>query len=509
MSGRGENVMKMLIGGQKADAADCKTIDVTNPATGEFIDTVPLATLEDIDRAVANARKGQKEWASIPITGREKIFDRFQELLEKHRRELIVLSAKEMGKSAFVANFEIEGVMPMFSSYLEQSKRLEGRMLVPGTELGHDGKTQTDMITVVHEPLGVIAAIVPFNAPMLLTAYKAAPILCAGNAAIIKPPSDNPLAAIKLCELLLEAGVPGNALQVVTGRGSTVGDYLVRHPDIDGITMTGSTEAGVKIAKQAAGRLVHLGLELGGNDAFIVLEDADLEEAANQAAQTRITNAGQVCIAPKRFLVHKSIKQAFTDRVLQIVKTFELGYDPEIEAQIDKFLGVVDCADVKVYVPPIINEQAAKEIEAQVGHTIGQGAKLLAGGKRKNCFYEPTVLACTKEMDIAKDLEVFGPVIPIIGFDTLDEAVEIANSSKYGLSGCVFTKDWKKGHYVARACQTGTMVVNGTTMYRNMMQPFGGYKYSGYGREGLVTLEEMTQTKNIVMKGFYDFHTER
>lgn len=497
--------MKMLIGGQKVDAADKKTIDVINPATGEFIDTVPLATKEDVQRAVENAKKGQKEWAAIPIVEREKIFNRFNELLEEHRKELIVLSAKEMGKSAFVANFEIEGVIPMFRSYLEQSKRLEGRMLVPGTELGHDGKTQTDMITVVHEPIGVIAAIVPFNAPMLLTAYKAAPILCAGNAAIVKPPSDNPLAAIRLCELLIEAGVPGNALQVLTGNGAVVGDYLLTNPGIDGVTMTGSTEVGLGIAKQMADRLSYLGLELGGNDAFIVLDDADLEEAANQAAQTRITNAGQVCIAPKRFLVHNSMKQAFTDRVLDIVKTFELGYDDKIEEQIEKFLGVVDCADVKVLVPPIINERAAKEIEAQVNHTIAQGAKLLIGGRRRDCFYEPTVLACTKDMDIARDLEIFGPVIPIIGFDTLDEAVEIANSSKYGLSGCVFTKDWKKGHYVARACQTGTMVVNGTTMYRNMMQPFGGYKYSGYGREGLITLEEMTQTKNIVMKGFYDY----
>lgn len=497
--------MKMLIGGRKVDAGDQKTIDVINPATGEFIDTVPMAAKEDVYLAVENAKKGQREWASIPIVEREKIFDRFQELLEKHRKELIVLSAKEMGKSAFVANFEIEGVMPMFRSYLEESKRLEGRMLVPGTELGHDGKTQTDMITVVHEPIGVIAAIVPFNAPMLLTAYKVAPILCAGNAAIVKPPSDNPLAAIRLCELLLEAGVPGNALQVVTGSGKIVGEYLLNHPGIDGVTMTGSTEVGLDIAKQMSERLAYLGLELGGNDAFIVLDDADVDEAANQAAQTRITNAGQVCIAPKRFIVHNSLKEVFTQKVLEIVKTFELGYDEHIEEQIEQFLGVVDCADVKVLVPPIINERAAKEIEDQVNHTISQGAVLLAGGKRKHAFYEPTVLACTKDMDIAKDLEIFGPVIPIIGFDTLDEAIEIANNSKYGLSGCVFTRDWKKGHYVARACQTGTMVVNGTTMYRNMMQPFGGYKYSGYGREGLITLEEMTQTKNIVMKGFYDF----
>lgn len=497
--------MKMLIGGKKVNSSDGKTLDVTNPATGEFIDTIPMATKTDIDRAVQNSKKGLQEWAAIPIVEREKIFDKFQLLVDEHRKELIVLSAKEMGKSAFVANFEIEGVMPMFHSYLEQSKRLEGRMLVSGTELGHDGKTQTDMITVVHEPIGTIVGIVPFNAPMLLTAYKAAPILCAGNAAIIKPPSNNPLAAIRMCELLLEAGVPGNALQVVTGSGSIVGDYLVGNQEVNGVTMTGSTEVGLSIARQVSGRLGYLGLELGGNDAFIVLDDADVEEAALQAASTRITNAGQVCIAPKRFIVHNSLKAAFTKKVVEIAKASELGFDPDIEEQIEQFLGVVDCVDVKVLVPPLIDEGAARKVEAQVNHTIEQGAKLLAGGCRNNCFYEPTVLACTKDMDIAKDMEIFGPVLPIIGFDTLDEAIEIANSSKYGLSGCVFTNDWKKGHYVARNCETGSMVVNGTTMYRNMMQPFGGYKYSGYGREGLVTLEEMTQTKNIVMKGFYSF----
>lgn len=497
--------MKMLIGGKQVDASDGKTIDVINPATGEFIDTVPMATEQDIQLAVENSKKGLKEWAGIPIVERSKIFDRFGQLVEKYRRELIVLSAKEMGKSAFVANFEIEGVLPMFRSYVEQSKRLNGTILVPGTELGHDGKTQSDMITIVHEPVGTIVGIVPFNAPMLLTAYKAAPILCAGNAAIIKPPSDNPLAAIRMCELLLEAGVPGNALQVITGSGSVVGKYLVGNPLVNGVAMTGSTEVGLGIAEQVADRLGYLGLELGGNDAFIVLDDADVEAAATEAANTRITNAGQVCIAPKRFIVHNSVKDAFTRKVLEIAEASKVGFDPNIEDQIDQFLGVVDCSDVEVLVPPLINEKAAKEVEEQVNKTIAQGAKLLCGGKRDGCFYEPTVLDCTKDMDVAKDMEIFGPVIPIIGFDELDEAIEITNSSKYGLSGCVYTMDWQKGHYVARKCQTGEMVVNGTTMYRNMMQPFGGYKYSGYGREGLVTLEEMTQTKNIVLKGFYAF----
>jgi succinate-semialdehyde dehydrogenase/glutarate-semialdehyde dehydrogenase len=497
--------MQMLIGGKKVNASDGKTINVINPATGKFIDDVPLATEQDVAQAVKNSKIGQKEWAVIPILERAKIFDRFNKLLEENRRELVGLNAREFGKGAFVANFEIEGVIPMFRSYVEQSKRLEDRILVGGTELGHDGKTQSDMITVVHEPLGTIAAIVPFNAPMLLTAYKVAPILCAGNACILKPPTDNPLSVIRMCELLLEAGVPGNTLQVITGNGEIVGKYLLTNPGVDGVTMTGSTEVGIGIAKTMAERLAHVGLELGGNDAFIVCEDADVDTAAFQAASTRITNARQVCIAPKRFIVHTSIKKRFTEKVLEYVASQEVGYDDHIEEQLDQFLGVVDCADVKVLIPCLINEKAAKKVEAQVNKTIEQGAKLLAGGKRNGTFYDPTVLECTKDMDIAKDMEIFGPVIPIIGFDTLEEAIEIANNSKYGLSGCVFTNDWKKGHYVASKCETGQMIINGTTMYRNMMQPFGGYKYSGIGNEGLITLEGLTRTKNIVMKGFHEY----
>ncbi len=495
--------MKMLIGGKKVDSGDKKTIDVINPATGKFLDTIPMATEKDIDNAVKYSKIGQKEWAAIPIMEREKIFDRFLRILQDNKRELIALCARESGKSAFVSNFEIEQMPPLFRGYIEQSKRLDGRILVPGTELGHDGKTQNDMIMVVHEPLGTVAAIVPFNAPMLLLAYKVAPILAAGNACIVKPPTDNPLAAIRVCEMLHEAGVPGNTLQVVTGSGSKVGNWLVSHPGINGVSMTGSTEVGLEIAQTMAKRLAHCGLELGGNDAYIVLDDANVEEAATIATQTRMTNAGQVCIAPKRFLVANSIKKAFTDKVLELVKNVEVGYDDDVEEQIDQFLGIVDCADVNVKMCCIINEKAAINIGNQVNHTISQGAKLLYGGKRDKTFYYPTVLEATKDMDIAKDLEVFGPVMPIIGFDTTEEAIEIANASKYGLSGCVMTNDWQMGMYVAQKCETGGMIVNGTTMYRNVMQPFGGYKMSGMGREGLITLEELTQTKDIVLKGFY------
>jgi succinate-semialdehyde dehydrogenase/glutarate-semialdehyde dehydrogenase len=250
-------------------------------------------------------------------------------------------------------------------------------------------------------------------------------------------------------------------------------------------------------------------LELGGNDAFIVMDDADIDKAAYEAASSRTASAGQVCIAPKRFIVHNAVKEEFTRKVLEHVKAVKMGYRDDVEEQIEKLLNPdagESSAPVNVgaLIGCLINEDAAKKVESQVNHTVGQGAKLLCGGERDGAFYSPTVLAdVSKDMDIACDMEIFGPVIPIIGFDTIEEAIEISNQSKYGLSGCVFTNDWKKGMHVARRAESGVMVINGNTKYRNAMQPFGGYKMSGQGNEGFVTLEEMTQVKTIVMKGFY------
>ena len=497
--------MKMLIGGKKVDASDGGTIDIINPATGAFLDTVPMATKEDVDEAVKRSKNGLKEWGAKPLLEREEIINRFLTIFEGKRREILTILAREQGKAAFVAQFEYNQTVPIFRGYIESAKRMEGRLLVPGTELGHDAQTEGDMIMVVHEPIGTMACIVPFNAPMLLFAYKVAPALAAGNAVIAKLPSDNPLATMMMAELMIEAGVPGDALQVLTGSGSKVGAWLVEHPEVDGVAMTGSTEVGVEIAEKAAKRLAHVSLELGGNDPFIVLEDADLEKAAAEAVFTRTATAGQVCIAPKRFLVQNSVKDEFTKHILKYIGSVKMGFDENVEAAVDALLGAkTSTEDPDVLMGCLINETAAKKVEQQVNHTVDQGAKILFGGSRSGTYFEPTVLGdVTEEMDVAKDLEIFGPVIPIIGFETVEDGIRIANASVYGLSGCVFTSDWKKGMRVAKTIQSGGFVINGSTMYRNAMQPFGGYKMSGQGQEGFITLEEMTNTKTIVMKGFY------
>jgi succinate-semialdehyde dehydrogenase/glutarate-semialdehyde dehydrogenase len=497
--------MKMLIGGKRVDSLDGKTIDVINPATGEFLDTVPIATEKDVEEAVRLSKDGQKEWSSMPLLKREEIIERFLILLEENKKPLMALLARECGKSPVVCVFELNQARTLFPGYIETAKRYDGKMLIPGTELGHDGHTERDLILVVYEPIGTVAAIVPFNAPLLLFSYKVAPALAAGNSVVVKPPTDNPLTVIKMAELMLEAGIPGNTLQVVTGKGSQVGNWLVSNPGVDAVTFTGSTEVGVNIAETLAKRLSPCCLELGGNDPFIVLDDTDIDFAAGQACGARTGNAGQVCIAPKRFLVQNSIKEEFTKKLINLVKKVEMGFNPDVEGEIERCMNMTDVTTAKVLMGSLINEDAAKTVEQQVNHTIKQGARLALGGKRKGAFYEPTVLTdVTKEMDVSRDMEIFGPVFPIIGFDSDEEAIAIANSSKYGLSGNVMTNNWKRGMKFARAIQSGGVVVNGSSMYRNQMQPFGGYKMSGMGREGFVTLGEMVQEKTIVFKDFLD-----
>lgn len=490
--------MKMIIGGKSVNSSNGNTIEVINPANGKLIDTVPSASKEDVDKAVTLSKLGQREWEAKSIAERTNVAHRFMELLTQHRIEVLSLLVRESGKSPGQAIFEYEQVMNMLPGYMETAKRFCGEILPAGAE----GGTENDLMLVTHEPLGTIAAIVPFNASVMLYMWKVAPALAAGNAVIVKPATDNPLAVIRVTELLLEAGVPGNVLQVLTGTGSTVGTWLVQNPGIDGVTMTGSTGVGVEIATTLAKRLAPCALELGGNDAFIVLADANLDQTAAEAAFTRTDNCGQVCCAPKRFLVQNSVREAFVEKLITTLKTIELGYDDNVE----QALQILFDGNKEGYVNKtccLINENAAKEVERQVNLTVSQGAKLIYGGKRDGAFFSPAVLeGVTRDMDIARNMEIFGPAFPIIGFDTVDEAVDIANNSSYGLSGSVYTSDWKLGMDVATRVQTGQMIINGPGIIRNQMQPFGGYKMSGVGREGIYSLDEMVQIKHINLKGF-------
>jgi acyl-CoA reductase-like NAD-dependent aldehyde dehydrogenase len=473
---------KMIIGGKKVDSSDRAVIDVTNPATGALVDTVPSATKADIDKAVREAIEGQKKWAEVPLHKRGEVLNRFVDLALANKEELAQLLSAETGKPIVEARNEIDNIPILFRGFVEKAKHLYGSVIPNGTEPGQE---QTLQFTV-REPVGVVACVIPFNFPCDLFDQKVAPSLIMGNAAIVKPSTDNPLTVIRLCELLVEAGVPDGAIEVVTGRGSTVGSWLCSHPDIGLISLTGSTGVGIETAQAAAKHLTPCALELGGNDAFIVLEDGDVDLAVEETMFGRMYNTGQVCCASKRFIVHNSRKAEFTKKLVARLGKLVQG-DPK---------------DEKTTIGCLISEKAAIGVEEQVNKTAAAGAKIALGGKRKGAFYEPTVLVdVSPEMDVAKDMEIFGPVVPVIGFDTTEEAIRIANSSIFGLSGCVFSRDINAAMKVASKLECGGAVINGCSFFRSCEMPFGGYKMSGIGNEGIMcSLEEVTNLKTIVLK---------
>lgn len=473
---------KMIIGGERVDASDGITIDVTNPATGKVVDTIPAATKADVDRCVAEARLAQQKWAKVPLHKRGAILNRFVDLALAHKEELARLLSMETGKPIVEGRNEIDNIPTLFRGFVERAKHFYNETIPEGTEPGMERTLQI----VTREPVGVVACVIPFNFPCDLFDQKVAPALIMGNAAIVKPSTDNPLTLIRLCELLMEAGVTPGAISILTGRGSKVGGWLCAHPGVDFISLTGSTEVGIETATVAAKLLTPSALELGGNDAFIVLEDGDVDLAVEETMFGRFYNTGQVCCASKRFIVHNSRKAEFTEKLVKRLGKLVQG----------------DPLDEKTTIGCLISEKAAVGVEEQVALTVQQGGKVVLGGERHGAYYQPTVLVdVPKTADVAKDMEIFGPVVPVIGFDTEEEAIAIANASIFGLSGAVFSRDVGKALKVARALECGGAVINGCSFFRSCEMPFGGYKMSGIGNEGIMcSLEEVTQIKTIVLK---------
>ena len=474
--------MKMFIDGKAVDSSDGATIDVTNPATGELVDTVPAATAEDVARAVQCAKAAQVEWNKVPVWKRAEYMMAFLDLVERDKEKLARTLSDETGKPITEARAEIGNIPIAFKAFSERAKHLYDEVIPAGIEQGQD----TNLLITRREPLGVVAAVIPFNFPCDLFDQKVAPALLAGNAVIVKPSTDNPLTLCMLTALLGEAGVTPGAAQIVTGRGSVVGHELTSNPDVDLVTLTGSTEVGIETAEVCAKTLTHTALELGGNDAFIVMDDADLDLAADEVLWGRMYNTGQVCCASKRFLVQESVADEFAQKVVDRVSKIKTGMPSEDSTELG-------C---------LISEKAAKKVEEQIQLTVQQGGKIVLGGGRDGAFIEPTVIVdVPKTADVAIDMEIFGPVVPIIKFNDEAEAIEIANASMFGLSGCVFSRDQKLCARVACQLECGGVVINGASFYRSFEQPFGGYKYSGIGTEGVMsTFDEMTHTKSIILK---------
>lgn len=481
--------MKMFIGGRERDASDGSVIAVINPATNELVDTVPAATREDVDEVLNNAAEGEAEWADVPLHRRMAALQKFVDLAlrEDNRSKMALVMCREMGKPLKEAYGDFNILKNHVEGFISAARNnLTGTVLPFGGEAGKEN----DFDITIREPIGTIVCIIPFNAPLTLFAKKVAPALLTGNAVVIKPASDDPLTVLMLVKLMLEAGVPGNACQCVTGRGEGVGEWLTADRRIAGVTFTGSTEVGVRVAENCGRNLKYQSLELGGNAPLIICADADIDYAVAEASAGRATYlSGQICSVAKRFLVHRSIKDAFVAALVERVSAIKVG----------------DPLDEDTQMGTLISEKAAKKVEAQVNLAIAQGAALVFGGVRNGAWYGPTVLdGCTAAMDIAHNVEVFGPVFPIFAFDTMEEAIALANDTRYGLGSGIITHDISLGMKVARRLKAGNVVINGQTFYRNLLTPFGGAKESGVGREGQTqTLLAMTEIKNIVVKNLF------
>ncbi|MDR3076544.1 MAG: aldehyde dehydrogenase family protein [Synergistaceae bacterium] len=472
----------MFIDGRRVEASDNGVIEVRNSATGEFIDTVPAATPQDVEAALVAARRGKKSWGIVPVHERARILMKCADAIDAKREELAVSLSTEMGKIIREARPEIRVCAQILRGYAGMASHHFGHTLNE-YQIG----AENDVIFTRREPLGVVACISPFNYPVELCAQKFASALAAGNAVVIKPASDNPLTIMKVVELCLECGVPGNALQLVTGRGASVGDALAKSPLVDAVSLTGSTEVGIRVAEAGAKTLKRVCLELGGNDPYIVFDDADMETAIRDAVAGRVQNAGQTCCAPKRFFVQKGVHDEFVRGAVEMIKSLKTGSP----------------LDESTDLGSLISGRAAAEVQRQVDHTIKQGARLVCGGHvYGETYFEPTVLdGVTMEMDVAREMEIFGPVMPVIEFETEEQAVEMANATPYGLQAGVITRDMGLAMRVAARLECGGVVFNSSGNYRHLQQPFGGWKQTGIGQEGVSrTLDEMTLEKSYILK---------
>jgi len=471
----------MLIDGQWVDASNGECMTIYNPGTGEVLEKVPKATIQDVERAIASAQKGKEVMRKLTAHARYEILNRIANAIEARTQELGRLLAQENGKPIPQTRAEVAVTANIFRGFAEEAKRIFGRVMPVDAVRGNE----RHFAITIRQPLGVVAAIVPFNYPVELWGHKAASALAAGNALITKPPSACPLTLIRIAQIMEEAGLPRYAHQLITGPGAVIGDTLARSPGIQLVTVTGSTAVGIRIAQLAAENLKKIHMELGGNDAMIILADSDLEKAATAVVLGRLARGnGQICCAVKRIYVQAPIYEEFARLLTEKAKALKVG--DQLEEDTD--------------VGPLINEEAAIEIEAAVNQAIQGGARLTAGGHRRKAFMEPTVLT-----DIPADLptfheEVFGPVAPLMRFETIEEAIAMANDSPYGLQSAVFTNDINKALDIAYRLEAGGVIINWSSALRVETLPFGGIKLSGHGREGVHdTLDEMTDQKTIVV----------
>lgn len=459
-----------------------KILKVYNPADGTLTGVLPMLDEEEFQTVIKKASDVKKEWRQTSIYDRTVLMEYFMELVLENAEELAEILTSEMGKPIVQARAEIAASVDITRSYVQRANHLYGEVLNADNQPGGD----QDLIFTRREPLGIIACIIPFNYPIKLLIHKVIPALIMGNVVLVKAPSDNPLAIIKICRLFEKAGFPEGVIQAFVCSRELSNRYLIENSDIQAVSLTGSTKVGVLMSKAGAETMKHMFMELGGNDGTIVRADADVDFAVEEITKGRMVNAGQTCCACKRILVHRSLEKEFTSKLCHRFALLKTG-DPMDEA---------------IDVGTVISEQAAQNVEQQIQLTISQGAVCLAGGTRNGAFIQPTILGnVTKDMDVAKDMEIFGPVVPIIAFDKDEEALEIINQSSFGLSSGIITKDIPKALQMAEQIEAGAVVLNGQGNYRHTEQGFGGVKMTGHSREGVsATLEEYSRVKHYILR---------
>jgi len=463
----------MLIGGKHISSDDL--LEVKNPYDGEVIDTVPIAHRQTADLAIAEANKAKDalvEMSAFKVSN--KLFN-VVEKLEERRGEFAELLTLEVGKPIIESLVEVDRSIETLRLSAEEAKRIYGES-VP-LDAGLNGKGFFAFTQKV--PLGVVAAITPFNYPLNLTIHKIAPAIACKNTVIVKPPTEAPLTVIKFCELLNEE-FPAGVVNVVTGYGSEIGDYLVCSEGIDKISFTGSVTTGMMISQKAGMKKVTL--ELGGNDPVIILNDADIDKAVKGIINGAFLNAGQVCMGVKRVIVEDEIADELAEKLVSETEKLVMG----------------NPLDESTTLGTLISEKAAIHVQQTVNNAVHSGAKILTGGARDGAFYEATVIDdVTPDMDLVIR-ETFGPVAPIIRVNDLDEAIEVANDTEYGLQAGVFTNDYSSAMRCAQEIDAGTVFVNKQSTFRTDNMPFGGFKNSGVGKEGIkYAVDEMTKTKLI------------
>jgi len=454
-----------------------KKIEVTNPFNNAVIDTVPKADAGDLERALAFAERGAKVMAKLSSYERWKILRKTADTMAARNEALGQVISQEEGKIIAEGRGEASRAVETMMGSAEEAKRLHGET-VP---LDADPTGSKKLGFTLRVPCGVVAAIAPFNFPLNLVCHKVGPALAAGNTVIIKPASDTPLSALKLTEILLESGLPPEGIQCLTGSGGEIGDALVADRRVRKVTFTGSREIGDRICRTAGIKKVTM--ELGSNSPVIVMPDADLEKVAMVLAMTGYGNAGQTCISTQRVLASKTI---YGD-LLAALK-------PKVEA-----LTTGNQLDEKNKVGPMVKESEAARVDEWVNEAVGGGAKLVAGGGRRGAIYLPAVVADVHpDMRISRD-ELFGPAVAVTPFDTIEEAIALANDSVYGLAAGIFTDNVEWAMKFAREAEAGNLHVNWGSQWRVDLMPYGGLKDSGFGKEGpKYAVNEMTELKMVV-----------